>query len=308
MKRFIFQVACFVALQGLIAGVLLSFYRGNSDHYLCATIDKHDLIARQPSPRIVFVGGSNLTLGLDCAVVKERLPAYHPINMSLHAALGLEFMLAEIADTMRPGDVIILSLEYEHFLKDQSSDVLFRVIQMRPASIKYIPFRQFADNALAYLGAVLQYAFRSMIGEKWKNPPPFSRGSFNEFGDVVAHRHMKCWNFPTSRLGEEGSIPTQLSATVNRLNAFDDLCRRRGVRVFLSWPPLATDSFAKSEKVLREIEAEVNRRLKIPVLGRPDEMRFPRDHFYDSKYHLNDTGIRRRTELLTHHLCEQLSR
>src|SRR6266436_7071833 len=101
MQAFVRYLSCFLIIQACVCGGVLVLYKRyaaftlNKTGYLAASIDKHHLLVQQPSPRIVFVGGSNLAFGLDSSEI-ERSLSYHPINMGLHIGLGLAFMLAEV--------------------------------------------------------------------------------------------------------------------------------------------------------------------------------------------------------------------
>ena len=138
MKRFARELVAFAAIQVAIGAVVFPFARTDDTHYLAATRDKHELLKTAPSPRIIFVGGSSVAMGLDCSVIKGRLAGYNPVNMGLHLTLGLEFMLAEIEADLRPGDVVVLSLEYNALLADQGNYILLQVAELRPASLAYV--------------------------------------------------------------------------------------------------------------------------------------------------------------------------
>ena len=93
MRVFVRSLSCFLILQScLCAGVLVLYRRYaaltlHETGYLAASVDKHHLLVHQPSPRIVFVGGSNLAFGLDSGAI-ERSLGYHPVNMGLNLGLA----------------------------------------------------------------------------------------------------------------------------------------------------------------------------------------------------------------------------
>ena len=61
------------------------------DGYLQAYNKKCQLLEDTPSPRIIFVGGSNLAFGLDSQRIKDSLNI-NVINYGLHAGIGLKYM------------------------------------------------------------------------------------------------------------------------------------------------------------------------------------------------------------------------
>ena len=123
MRLFARKMLLFMLVQGVIwTGVVALYVRyettnpaGFGKRYAAATIDKHNRLAQQPSPRIVFVGGSNLAFGLDSAAI-ERSLGYNTVNMGLDLSLGLDFMLREIEPLLERGDVVVVSPEYEQFV------------------------------------------------------------------------------------------------------------------------------------------------------------------------------------------------
>ena len=89
MKKFINNIL-------LIAGILITLILAitmlpmEQDGYLQAYNKKCQLLEDTPSPRIIFVGGSNLAFGLDSQRIKDSLNI-NVINYGLHAGIGLKY-------------------------------------------------------------------------------------------------------------------------------------------------------------------------------------------------------------------------
>lgn len=301
----------FLAIQAALAAVVFGLHRPDPSSFAAATIDKHNLLDRQLLPRIVFVGGSNLAFGLDSAAVADAMP-YHPVNMGFYASLGVEFMLSEVEDALAPGDVVVVSLEYQHFTGLPTAD-LSRVLEQRPANFRYLSIRDLAsllDEGLIYFGAIARKQLYSALDiEVIKLPSrkAYFRKGFNEFGDVVAHHGMEPADFSEHRLGLEKLTRRLLMRSVRELNTFHKRCQRRGVRVFYSYPPFAKTLFKENEQFIRQIHAVLVRELTIPAIDDPGQMCFPVKDFFDSAYHLNKKGAAERTALLISNLQKHLS-
>src|SRR5689334_933484 len=83
MARFLAKAfALALAVLGLLALLFARYHRQfpPADNYFLAAVDKQRLVARQPSPRLIFVGGSSMAFGLDSAAVAQAC-GYHPVNM-----------------------------------------------------------------------------------------------------------------------------------------------------------------------------------------------------------------------------------
>jgi hypothetical protein len=89
------------------------------DHYFAGSQLQLELLKNTPGPRIILVGGSNVSFGIDAELMQRTL-GIPVINDGLHAGLGLS-PLRELQDYLRDGDVVIISLEYQLF---SSKDIM----------------------------------------------------------------------------------------------------------------------------------------------------------------------------------------
>lgn len=300
MKKFVLEVACFTILQLAVAALVLSFYRVDEDAYLAASRDKHALLAVRSSPRMIFVGGSNLAFGLKSSMIARALP-YEPVNLALHVGLGLRFMLRETEHALRPGDVVVLSPEYQHFT-GRRVDVLLQLLEQRPSSVRFVPLvyvPTLLDQGLNYAGGVVRGALSNMLGRPQTSgdDPPYFRQAFNDYGDVTAHWRMDRPRRLSSFAFEDFS-PGRVASIVGALNRFHDRARARGARVFFWYPTIPSSTLEQHRQVIAHIEGQIARSLTIPVLNRPDAATMPREFFFDTHYHLTEAGAVRRTTLL----------
>ena len=197
MKNFLLRLSVFLLLQAtlLFAQVIIYFHSSvRGVEYESATVDKHNLLSHQPSPRIIFVGGSNVGWGLDSNAFLERL-GLNPVNMGLDADLGLDFMLNEVKESVRTGDVIVISPEYEHFEESYlggNYQHLFKVLCERPASARYLAASNFSsllDQGLILMGDLTRFTLQIFTGGNKPTAPSHSPGreSFNNLGDEISH-------------------------------------------------------------------------------------------------------------------------
>jgi hypothetical protein len=93
-----------------------------------------------------------------------------------------------------------------------------------------------------------------------------------------------------------------------RLRRFQSECRRRGVRVFLSWPALPAQLGRNEPAVRRYLEAIRTEavRLGLPALGEPADYRLDRRYFFNTIYHLNQEGRAVRTARVLDRLGPEL--
>lgn len=74
--------------------------------------------ATLPSPRLVIFAGSNGRYSHRCDAIAETL-ALPCVNMSIAVGVGLDFMLDQLAQMLRPGDIVYMPLEYSQYTVDR---------------------------------------------------------------------------------------------------------------------------------------------------------------------------------------------
>ena len=88
----------------LMLGLLLPATPRASKSLLFANQKKDELLQRVKSPRMIFVGGSNLSFGLNSQIIKNELNI-NPINTAVHAAIGVRYMFCLLYTSPSPRDL-----------------------------------------------------------------------------------------------------------------------------------------------------------------------------------------------------------
>lgn len=304
MRPFIAKLAWFLLLQAVLIACIVAPYRPNPYLFWASTVFKHERLAGAASPRIIFVGGSNLAFGLDSELVAQEIP-FMPVNMGIDVGLGLDFMLNEVRPHVRAGDVLVISPEYELFLgfRGGQASSLARVIEQRPSGIANLSGPNIAtllDTGFGFFHWIFRNARRNLHEQVIYGP--YSVAAFNEYGDAVDHLESPSRAPRLARAMERFErTPVDVSA-VRVLNEFHRFCDEHGAEVYLSHPPLP-DYYRASARVA-EVEAVAHRLLTVPELDRPDEMLFSAEEFWDTEYHL----LRRSRDLRTRLIVDRLKR
>ena len=309
MRRFLRDLGLFVLVQAALGGGLLwgALQRIDDQDYLAATHDKHRLLEEAPSPRVIFVGGSSTAFGLDGRVLHKLLPTHYPVNMGLHIELGTEFMLNEVADKVRPGDLVVVALEYDPFLRHQGSAQILKLAEHRPRSLAYVNLVHASEIGLQYLGQLTRRGIKYYQGRDTDDEElPYARRGFSKrYGDLTMH-HGKtpadfARGFSSHTFNRHNESPKHLARTAGLLNAFHATCRRKGARVVLVCPPYVREHLAQRHSLRRSAEwvnAQLRNRLDFAVLDTPMEAAQPREDFFDTPYHLSGAGARKRSRRL----------
>jgi hypothetical protein len=304
MKKLLFKTAVFFAI--LIAFFALLYMLSPTPKSKCsllfADLDKKELLRKNLSNRIIFVGGSNLSFGLNCQIIKDSL-GLNPINTSIHAGLGLYYMLDNYKSYFHKGDIVVISPEYEQFYGDYAygEEVLIRtIVDVNRENYKLLKLKHFK----IHLGSVPKILLSKLSIEDYKYQCSggfHERTAFNQFGDAVAH-----WN-STATGGYslhvlEGDYNFKL---ISYLKDFEKDMDKIGVKVFITYPCFDAESFDSNIDKIRFHERQIIDS-GMETLGNPERYKFKKEFCFDSPYHLNKKGAEIRTNLLIENLKSEL--
>ncbi|MFB9899691.1 hypothetical protein ACFFOV_04620 [Cerasicoccus arenae] len=299
----------FFGLQSVILGISLMTFFGvpNKHHYLAASQDKKRILEDAPSPRMIIIGDSGGAYGICSPILQERFPDYHVVNMALMAAVGLPSMLAEVHDELRPGDVVIMVLAYQHYDRYVPSWEYFTYLSYRPDMMFTKPLREVPE--LCQTGYYLfNRAIKGMLRTITKGPhvprkPPLHREGFNKYGDLVAHYTMTPpGNIDFSMADLTFSRPRYSKAVLKDLNQFNVDAKAKGAQVYLLFPAISTTTWEENGEVIREISDYVVENIDYPILNQPQDVIYPEEDFFDTFYHLTGEAAQRRTTSLAEDL------
>jgi hypothetical protein len=303
-KRFLSIVAV-VFVLGLLCNLSLSAWNFGrltaSAKGLCALIDSKVAAASQiAGPKLLFIGGSNLHEGLSAQRISETI-AVPSFNFGLQAGLGLRLILFEAKKVLRPGDTAILVLEYSHYVDDRwnevSSDVLFGcgedyfrqmgVLEKVEALLSLTPFRVFevqsrGDNATTQdrrAPTNEERATRQLYGDRASSEPDTT--------DEATLRRLQLYQPMPISIRADAEGPRALASFVGWARSHD-------IKVVATWPNTIYFPTYKLASGFLDISI-FYKDLGVPVMGKPEDAMYPTNLFHDTQYHLNATGISRRT-------------
>lgn len=309
LRALAWRAALFCALQLVVLGWLLRGYHAD-DRILLASINaKHARLANLPSPRLMLVGGSNVLYGLDSRTIAEEAGMPHVVNMALTSVVGLHFMLKEVEPSVRPGDVVLVSPEYDHFCRNPTSarDLIW-LLERRPSVLLGFPaehWKLVMDRALHHLAAVI----RAEVFRKGARPDlgPTHVKWINEYGDNTASRTLlepppvAAWQLECSE-GRKGLMDEQ----VERIAEYKRSVETRGARMLLTYPTFDQSQYRKNEADIGELHRRLEALFGPALLTQPNETAIPAASLYDTHYHPDETEKIRRSRLVGQRLAAYL--
>lgn len=277
-----------------------------SDH--AALLDKYNRLCSIDDPKIILLGGSSLTFGMDSPSLEKaiQMPV---VNLGLHASIKPAFYLNLSKDNLNAGDVVVLCFEYVGYSDYHSIpfDFLY-TLENYPQFWKAVPLHEYKYLAADYLD---QYALKKiarMINHEDRpetiTNPEYRRSAFNAWGDNIAPRpNPRNQNFTLQYTFRESSLGPRI---IKHLNEYYKYAQKQGAKVFISFPPIAKNSILYDEEKITQYQSSLNEKLNIPIISNITDYIYDDCYFYDTYYHLNEHGVSLRTEQLRKDLTAAL--
>jgi hypothetical protein len=286
MKRFIAKFVVFLLI--LVAPVLVSYYLyiNTAYEFISEYSVKRKLLQTVESPRIVFVSGSNLMYGLDSKRISDSLHV-NVVNNALALGVGLRYMVDDVAQYLRTGDILVIAPEYHNFFSASDGDdtgILTGVVEQSHLKNWLVLNDRQKTNVLSGFCGPLKARVQSWL----ENSKGVGRKlEFNEYGDEIGH-----WKFDNDTIFDS-SYPINddinsefMDYFVGRLNEIS----KQGVKVVVV-PPIALE---KSYKVWKNNAEEVSSYLKekgYPFLVATTEHVLDDKYNYGHPYHVTKPGV-----------------
>jgi len=292
------RLAAKVVIMGLLlVGTYLLIWVLPAKPYLvyASLLDKHTRLDQTPAPRLIFVGGSGIALGLDSSLIEAQvhLPV---INMGVNAGFGLRYMLDEVKSAIQAGDVVAVVPEYEHFygeLLDGDQNLLW-ALRIRPASIRYLHPAQLWH----LLPEVPRFMQLRVLEQLRRLPDPiYNRQAFNRYGDFVSHLQLPLQTPALYDLAQRQGINP---AAIQALTQFAAEVQAKGARMVLIYPTVASSfwGYHNNAALISQLHQQLSQETKLTVLDQPSHYLLPATMFFDTVYHLSGAGRAARSSQL----------
>lgn len=299
MKKFIIKIVFWSLIPIGILVVSLFFIPNNKipDNSLFANIDKQERLKTITGRKIVLVGGSNLPFGVKSHMIEEQtgIPV---VNMGLHAGLGMNYILSEVEASIHENDIVIVSLEYHHFLSKamyNGEDVLVAMaFDVNRESMRHIKLPQW----ISLLPNICLYSSKKLINIHAKPIDEFevlfTRESFNEYGDEVAHYGLAS----TIKSGEKPTLSTDIyPKSIKRLQEFANVVETKQATLLLVACPYPEKQYYQDSAIINKITREIQKS-GLDFCIKPEDCIFPDSLMFNSFFHLSEEGATIRTEQL----------
>lgn len=274
---------------------------------------KHARAASIPGPKLLIIGGSGALFGISARRFESEL-GVPTVNLTTHAALQTAYILTLARKAARPGDTVLLALEYELYEAgntnmDQWADALFIDFLMArdPAYFRSLPVGDQFDLSMRLsrdrLKRGLKGTLRPPPPPEFQEYTPYDSKNVDEYGDMTGHKSARVPSGTPAELEISAALANGLSKArsgMTEIRKFIDWAKTHDVRVLATFPNLcdspAYDS-PKAQSTAEEITG-LYQSLGVPTVGDYRGSLLPRSDFYDTYYHLTEEASAERTKRL----------
>lgn len=265
--------------------------------------------------KIVVLGNSNVAFGVDSALAEllltEAGEEYSVCNFGLYGAIGTRMMCELASDYINSGDIVVFTPE----LYKQSLSMYFSAEEAWYALDNDLSmFRHLSGeskNALAgnYFGYTSKKLALYRSGEKAEPSGIYAKSSFDENGD------LKNYPRPNNIMpnGVDINNPVIFEKEifsedfVGYINEYAEALSERGAHMYYSFAPM--NAYSMSAEQIAGVNGfyeTVNGLFDFDVISKPEDYVMEGEWFYDSNFHLNESGMTLRTVRLVDDIKNQL--
>lgn len=279
------------------------------------------IVDQTPAPRLLLIGGSATLFGLSAKEI-EAQTGYRTINVGTHAALGTACILHVAQQDAKPGDTLVLALEYELYnygkVKQSWAHKLLvdYLIARDPDFFRSLTWPEkwtvFMLTPTSRLIDGIKNRFRPEPPYEDTGLGAYSVQNLNAWGDLTNHtREHRLANRESILQGKSAlgrGLPEHPDG-FDTIAAFCKWAETNHIRVLATFPNLSDREDyhgpvgQKSAQTIRDFFTSLN----VPVVGDYTNALFPEDQFFDTMYHLTDEAALARTQILIPYLKAALS-
>ncbi len=285
---FIIKLAVAVALLiGYFYHVLPQYGQG----YNASLIDKVNRLESIDEPKIVLLGHSNLTFGINSELIEEAM-GMPVVNMGLHGGNGNAFHEEMAKYNITPGDIYVLCHS------DYNDDNSIRETMTAWSSIEnHLNLWKILriNDIKTMLGSFPIYLRKSLnlysSGTGNQNPGGvYARSAFNEYGDVAVLREESQYTFE-----EEVGVPEIGDISIERINSLNKYLTERGATLVVASYPIGNGRLTVDASEFIRFQEQLEEKLNCPVISNYVDYMLDYKYFFDTELHLITKGAEIRT-------------
>lgn len=298
-KKYFFKTLSTIISLGVITIALWFFFLIKifpiaKNSYTLGHIDKIERLKQKSDKRrILFFGGSNIAFGINSKFLENNMLEYKILNLGTHASLGVRYPLNEIQKYLKEGDILILSLEYDHFFSGGYGGVSIWELIAYKRSILGIEISDFFKIACSSL-EIFKVQLNARVSNNLYNKVfTYDRRGFNEYGDYIEQN--KFLNMKSIQKQNWRNLKNIDKNFIQWLKIFIRGNKEKGVEIYFIPPALEKQTGLNNLELIKNVEKQILEN-NFQYLGRAEYFLYDEKYMYDTIYHLNEKGAQLRSE------------
>ena len=290
MKRFVVKISIIVLISVSMMNIV---FLSEKDEWSLHSHERNAILAYtrlktlKDTNKIVIIAGSNGGFSINSRMISK---AFHipVVNTSTHAGIGVRMQFEIYKELLHEGDIVIFCPEYGSDKKRLYGELtLFRILSTyMPFAYSKISIPQWLfiyKNIGAHYNETLEHRGAKAFDG------PYSVNALNEYGDIECERlhqdSIKTYDI-------KGKMDNNLISYYKYMHSYT---QERGVKFIFLPPTFIESNYIKNNK---QIDSIANT-LKVNGVGyqaSPKRYAFPDSLYFDTPYHMTQSGANKRTE------------
>jgi hypothetical protein len=314
-KKFVYQVILIASSMTItMCLIIYTFYkRPQSVLHNQKIFEKKVRYAKSiTSKKLVLSAGSNVLFGLNAMSIENVLDI-PTVNFGLWAALKTDYIIDQTKKILNPSDIVIMPLEYENFTWDGQLSMA-RSIYFLTYDKEYFNTLPIMDQIKMLMSITLSDLYLSYHEQKdfsGKEPnigKGYTSASINKNGDETFKAGHKAQSIDHRKAFPLPAKPYLENRALYEIKKFNQWCTKRNIEFYISYPN-TIDLPEYHTKIYQKYFTFLDNYFQshgIKTIGKPTDFLYDKKYFYDTEYHLNQSGAVLRTthliELLKQHV------
>lgn len=240
------------------------------------------------SEKVIIIGGSASNLGFDSQYFQE-LSGKPAANLSVSASVPLKVYMQAAQLCAKPGDTIIMPLEYTYYASDFDEitegyvDMVGVDTELKCTETLWNNMEFFTQSFLRSFTRINDCALFALKTYMKNENTIYTADSVNEYGDFCMHKDRPATYVSVQAL----SRFKYNNQTMCQIRDYIEAMREKGVTVYLTYPCVDKNYFADSEAYFAEVQQIVKRYIpEENIIGTPQDFVYDSDFFFDTAYHI----------------------
>jgi len=243
--------------------------------------------------KIILLGGSSVFFGLQAKLMTEELKI-PTVNMGIHAGLEVDYLLHLGEEYAKKGDIVVVSLEYMHYLYDGSNGAqkINYVLSHDKTYFENLTY----EKRISYMRSIKPFdSIPSYVVGKIKKAVQWDPFEMNKYGDKIDNIGIMEGNIPAFDINK---YKLDNKKGFDAIIDFAEFCMKNDIKLIFLY-----QTISKHEKYFNDKEylnffksiASFFKENNLLVLDNPYSAMFTRKYIFNTENHLNNEGAKIRT-------------